>query len=199
MWDIAEEFGAALVFAEHRFYGKSYPFGDDSYTTVKNLGYLTSEQALADYAELITFLKSQVNESLWLNQLKFRSLPGPGTHLLWSLAVRGMLSVSYQSEITNIHSLFVIIGLDAHKVSALGRRSHCRQCPGVLVQGSIQLSFGLSKLQFQERREPALRRLRQNCHTDVPAEWVQREVRREELQLDQRVGAIRFFSVFRLS
>lgn len=58
MWDIAEEFGAAIVFAEHRFYGKSLPFGKESFQSVNNLGYLGSEQALADYAELIDYLKT---------------------------------------------------------------------------------------------------------------------------------------------
>ena len=57
MWDIAPEYNAMLVFAEHRYYGNSLPFGEDSYKDLEHLGYLSSEQALADFDVLIKALK----------------------------------------------------------------------------------------------------------------------------------------------
>lgn len=61
MWDIAPEFEALLVFAEHRYYGASMPFGEDTYKDPKNLQWLTSEQALADFAQFLTWLKADKN------------------------------------------------------------------------------------------------------------------------------------------
>ncbi|KZC07914.1 Lysosomal Pro-X carboxypeptidase [Dufourea novaeangliae] len=58
MWESAPEFGALLVFAEHRYYGDSMPYGNKSYSDGKYLGYLTSQQALGDYIDLIQYLKS---------------------------------------------------------------------------------------------------------------------------------------------
>ncbi|XP_046553525.1 dipeptidyl peptidase 2-like isoform X1 [Haliotis rubra] len=58
--DIAPQFEALVVFAEHRFYGKSLPFGDDSFKSPE-IGLLTMEQAMADYAVFLTDLKKQLN------------------------------------------------------------------------------------------------------------------------------------------
>ncbi|XP_019056894.1 PREDICTED: lysosomal Pro-X carboxypeptidase [Tarenaya hassleriana] len=61
MFDIAPKFRALLVFIEHRFYGESLPFGKKSYKSAETLGYLNSQQALADFAVLIRSLKQNLS------------------------------------------------------------------------------------------------------------------------------------------
>lgn len=60
MWDWAPEFNAMVVFAEHRYYGVSMPYGNKSFENLKYLGYLSTEQALADFAVLIDHLKRTI-------------------------------------------------------------------------------------------------------------------------------------------
>ncbi|OQS01398.1 lysosomal Pro-X carboxypeptidase [Achlya hypogyna] len=60
MWENAEALGAVLIFAEHRYFGQSRPFGDDYKA---HLAYLTHEQALADYAVLLRSFQTAHNTS----------------------------------------------------------------------------------------------------------------------------------------
>lgn len=67
MWENAKTFKAMLVFAEHRFYGQSMPYKIDPTTIspneTKTLGYLSSEQALADFARLIYEIKNSLYDA----------------------------------------------------------------------------------------------------------------------------------------
>ena len=55
---LAEEFGAHVVFTEHRYFGESMPFGKDSYKT-ENLKFLNVEQVMADYVEFIRWYRTE--------------------------------------------------------------------------------------------------------------------------------------------
>ncbi|KAI9994151.1 hypothetical protein PInf_016716 [Phytophthora infestans] len=54
MWENAAAFNALIVFAEHRYFGKSVPFGLD---VLDHMEFLSTQQAMADYAVLIEMLK----------------------------------------------------------------------------------------------------------------------------------------------
>lgn len=52
-----------IALLQHRYYGESLPFGskEKAYNNSKSLAYLTAEQALADYAVLLTELKRNLS------------------------------------------------------------------------------------------------------------------------------------------
>ncbi|XP_059051096.1 putative serine protease K12H4.7 [Achroia grisella] len=62
MYDLAKETKGAMFLSEHRYYGKSMPL---NISNTENLKYLSSRQALADNAKLLTSIKSipKFNES----------------------------------------------------------------------------------------------------------------------------------------
>ena len=64
MREAAPRFGAMLVFVEHRYYGRSMPFGGSRAAAFRDAaakGYLTVTQALADYASFVLSLKANLS------------------------------------------------------------------------------------------------------------------------------------------
>ena len=56
MWNLAAEMGALVVFAEHRYEGKSFP---PSVGVADCISYGTTAQAIADYVALVQALKEE--------------------------------------------------------------------------------------------------------------------------------------------
>ena len=77
-YDLAKTYQALLVTVEHRFYGESYPTEGMS---TRELRFLSSDQALADLARLVSYLK----ESLGLQKSPVISFGGsyPGNLAAW--------------------------------------------------------------------------------------------------------------------
>jgi lysosomal Pro-X carboxypeptidase len=59
MWENAKQFNAMVLFPEHRYYGQSIPYGKLN-RNLSDIGYLTTEQALADFAEFLQHIKDTV-------------------------------------------------------------------------------------------------------------------------------------------
>lgn len=56
---LAKELSALVIFAEHRFFGKSFPFGGVQDHDIEKNKYLTVEQAMADFVELLDIYKTE--------------------------------------------------------------------------------------------------------------------------------------------
>lgn len=58
---LAKQYGALVVFAEHRYFGLSWPFPKRVAFDSPNNKLLTVEQTLADYVDLLNFVKTRYN------------------------------------------------------------------------------------------------------------------------------------------
>ncbi|RDX90540.1 Lysosomal Pro-X carboxypeptidase, partial [Mucuna pruriens] len=61
--DNAASFNALLVYIEHRYYGKSVPFGtrEEALKNANTIGYFNSAQAIADYAAVLIHIKKTLH------------------------------------------------------------------------------------------------------------------------------------------
>ena len=58
---IAKETKGLVVFAEHRYFGVSYPFEPEVAFTPENNVYLTVEQVMVDYVDLVGYIRQEYN------------------------------------------------------------------------------------------------------------------------------------------
>ena len=58
---LAEQWGGLVVFGEHRYFGQSYPFDKDEAFKVGNNAFLTVENVMMDYVQLIKQIKVAYN------------------------------------------------------------------------------------------------------------------------------------------
>ncbi|CAH2001817.1 unnamed protein product [Acanthoscelides obtectus] len=65
--DVASVLDSLVVFVEHRYYGQSMPFGNQSLRTPENMKYLSTSQALADFAYVIEELRKEYFKSMISN------------------------------------------------------------------------------------------------------------------------------------
>ncbi|CAG9856689.1 unnamed protein product [Phyllotreta striolata] len=62
LFEVAATFKGLLVFIEHRYYGRSLPFSNES-MTLENLRYMTTSEALGDFVSIIDLLKRETFEN----------------------------------------------------------------------------------------------------------------------------------------
>ena len=58
---LAKELKGLVVFGEHRYFGESFPFSKDTAFNKTNNVYLTVEQAMMDYVELLKYIRYNYN------------------------------------------------------------------------------------------------------------------------------------------
>ena len=54
---LAQRFKALVLFGEHRYFGKSFPFPKETAFNAENNVYLTVEQTMMDYVELVKYIR----------------------------------------------------------------------------------------------------------------------------------------------
>lgn len=168
MFETAPRFKALLVFIEHRFYGKSIPFGgnkDIAYSNSSTLGYLSSTQALADYALLITDLKKNLtanNSPVVVFGGSYGGMLAAWFRLKYPHVAIGALA----SSAPILHFQDIVSPYVFNKIVTQDYRSESANCYKVLKESWKQIEDVAAKPHGKE----LLRRKFKTCKNSVDAE-----------------------------
>jgi dipeptidyl-peptidase-2 len=124
IFEFGRDLGAFVVFAEHRFYGRSLPFGNASFTP-EALQLLSVEQALADYAEVIQSLPSFIG----CKGTGRNAASGRCDVVLWGGSYGGMLAAWHRFKYPHL------------SVGAIASGAPVDFYPGTGVQADFEASF----------------------------------------------------------
>jgi lysosomal Pro-X carboxypeptidase len=136
---LASRFKALVIFGEHRFFGKSFPFGGKQDKDSKKNRYLTSEQALSDFVELLVKFKKENN----ISEKKIIAFGGSYGGMLsswarmkfphvFSGAVASSAPTLLFEDITLIQNSFFKIATDTY-------RRYDNNCPNLIRSGFEKL------------------------------------------------------------
>lgn len=132
--DYAKKFNALCFQLEHRYYGKSHPTEDLS---IKNLQYLSSEQALADLSIFITAM----NEQYGLSTLKWIAFGGsyPGSLAAW---LRLKYPHLIHGAVSSSGPLLAEMDFkDYYRVVEEALNSYSQDCTKAVKQGTEQIGL----------------------------------------------------------
>lgn len=136
LYDEDENCGILLFALEHRFYGKSFPFPNNS--TVSNLLYLTSQQAAADLAHFVRRQTSSFSIPIRSTILFGGSYPG-------MMAAFARLKYPHLIDGAVSHSAPVEARLDFKEYNGhVGRVLPTPECRRILLEGHAELARNTS-------------------------------------------------------
>ncbi|CAG9860284.1 unnamed protein product [Phyllotreta striolata] len=180
LFDVAPHFNALVVFIEHRYYGKSLPFVNISYTNYEQMKYLTVAQVLQDYALVIEALRktyiSHANYTKTENIIAFGSYYG-GMLASW---LRMKYPFAVKGSIASSVPLFHFQGFPGcdtfyEKVTSVVQQLGLGRCIKTIKLGWMVLSSAFttpSGLDYVSTNWRLCKHLRTNADADALLDWL---------------------------
>ena len=145
---LAAQYKAYLLFPEHRYFGKSLPYGDQSLEK-KNLVYLSADQAMADFTVFLRYYKTQVLKCVDCPVILFGGSYG-GMLASWMRMkypnmVDGAWAASapilYFNDVTPQEAFYQIVSFDFNSVAAAPK------CGAVIKEGFKRMDSWINNAQ----------------------------------------------------